>query len=87
MFRGTIFLVHQKNHKIQITGKINPQQIGNLQVCGSSVNPAELKDHFDDGAPEDDKPYESKQERKHIKEDNGPKKVQDQLECITEQGI
>lgn len=80
-------LIQQINHKIQIPGKGHPHQIWYLQVGGGSVEPAELKYHFDNAAPQDHKPYKCEQKRAHIKENNRPEEVENQLECIAEQGV
>lgn len=51
-------LIQQIDHKIQISGESDPQQIRDLKVGSSGVKPAELEYHSEDIGPQDYEPYE-----------------------------
>ena len=80
-------LIQQINHKIQIPGVSHPHEIWDLKVGRSGVEFAELEYHFQDAGPENRKPDKCKQESTHVKEDDRPQEVKDQLERVVEQGI
>lgn len=73
--------------KIQISGKGNPDKIGDIQPCSPFGNTEKTKDHDQNEYPQQDQPEESEQVPSEIKEKSRPEEINSQLPAIDGKSI
>lgn len=79
-------LVEQIDEKVQISGKGDPQQIGDHEIACGLGNFVEQNSRYENENPEGDEPKKREQIALQIEENDGPKKVENKLEPIDSQG-
>lgn len=82
-----LLLVQHPYAVIQVGGKGDPEQVGNLHPCGQRVHLAEGDDHPHNQPPQNQQPNQCGAEGLQIEKQNAPKEVKGQLEQKDAQAI
>lgn len=79
--------VEQINAQIQISGEGHPQQIWNLQQRRCFIDFRECDYHGENQHPQNNKPDKREQICLHVKENQAPNKIKNQLDCVKNKGF
>lgn len=80
-----VFSVKQKNCKVEISRKGDPNQIGDLQNSRDGSDFIKFNYHDKDCCPESDKPNKRKKECSQIEENYAPEEVEKEADSINSQ--